>query len=65
MSAIGWSFAVEAILVFLVFLVALAWVTLIDREDARRRARRAPVVLGRDCEIPRAVAIPAKWRRGR
>ena len=62
MSAIGWSFAVEAALLVL---ASIAYVTLIDREDARRRARRAPVVLGRDCEIPRAVAIPAKWRRGR
>jgi len=51
------SFAFIAVLFF-----ALFWIA--DIADRHRRARPAPITLGRDVLLPRAVTRPAKWRKG-
>ena len=50
------SFAFIAVLFF-----ALFWIA--DIADRHRRARPAPITLGRDVLLPRAVAIPTAHRR--
>ncbi len=53
-----------AIDLLVVLLVAILWTSAMDREDARRARRRAGLpTIGHDELVPRAVAIPAAYRR--
>lgn len=53
-----------AIDLLVVLVTAIAWTSAMDREDARRARQRAGLpVVGRDELVPRAVAIPAAFRR--
>lgn len=47
-------------------LACVGYVELLDRAEARKRAKRSsPRVIGSDVGVPRAIAIPAQCRRRR
>ena len=45
-------------------LACVGYVELLDRAEARRRAKRpSPTVIGSDVQVPKAIAVPAIARR--